>query len=350
MKPLGIGIIGCGSIAMTAHIPALLEIDTGGRLVAVSDIDETRFSTLREKLGLNTCYHDYNDLLSNPLVEGVIICLPTDLHLEATVAAAKAGKHILLEKPIANTREDADQIIDVVRSYGVKLSVGHVRRLIPQYEKLKTYIDAGLLGDLFALRAEVNTDWPLEGWRSEQLRVGPGVYLDFLIHDLDSLLWLGGDIAEVYALGTRIPHRELEMETSLAAVFRFTSGALGSLTWNLSACGFGPPNFREKLEAYGTSGTVFADLKTGDLDISFRHMGIPSNLALDGLVHTNVGSTFSADAQLNRRQVFSRQLKLFVKSVVEGTDPYVTGDQAREALCVALAIAESLRTRAPVLL
>jgi len=162
-------------------------------LVGVADRDLDKAGKLVDRHRA-TAYSSAEDLLDQEKVDVVDICLPTFLHKEYAVKAAREGKHILCEKPIALTTEDADEMIDTAEKAGVKFMIGQVIRFWPEYIKLKEIYDSGQLGKLLnitCIRLSPTPDWAWDNWLTDPERSG-GALLDLHIHDTDYLLYLLG--------------------------------------------------------------------------------------------------------------------------------------------------------------
>src|SRR5690242_6511130 len=150
--PLGIGVIGCGTIANSAHLPAISRLGERLKLVAVADVREEQAARAAQKFGAGAYYTDYRELLARPDIAIVDVCTPEFLHREQIVAAAEAGKHILCEKPMADSLEAADAMIAAAERAGVKLMIGHSRRFTRRYREVRAAIDAGAVGPVRLVR------------------------------------------------------------------------------------------------------------------------------------------------------------------------------------------------------
>ena len=150
-KPLRIGVIGTGSIAAGAHLPAIAKLRGLLELVAVADVRPEVARFVGQTYGVDA-YEDYRELLARDDVDLVDICTPEFLHAEQTIAAAEAGKHVHCEKPMASSVAEADAMIAACRRAGVRLMIGHSRRFTPRYIQIKAAIDAGEVGTVRFVR------------------------------------------------------------------------------------------------------------------------------------------------------------------------------------------------------
>jgi predicted dehydrogenase len=190
-KMVKVGILGAGFMGgMHAEVYRNLP---NAELVGVADRDPDKAEKLAGRYG-TTAYSTAEDLLDQEKTSVIDICLPTFLHKEYAVKAAREGKHILCEKPIALTIEDADEMIDTAEKAKVKFMIGQVIRFWPEYIKLKEIYDSGELGKLLSItciRLSPTPDWAWNKWLTDPERSG-GALLDLHIHDTDYLLYLLG--------------------------------------------------------------------------------------------------------------------------------------------------------------
>jgi len=195
-----VALIGAGFIAQ-AHANAYKQINNAD-IVAVADkIEKTGVKFAKE---YNAKYYkDSSDIFKDNNVDLADICVPTFLHEEMVLKAAKAKKHIFCEKPLTLSIKSAQNMIKAVRDSGVKAMVGHVLRFWPEYVKVKDYIDSNVLGKplhAFCQRLAVTPDWHQDNWGASE-KLGGGAALDLHIHDLDYLTWLFGKPSVVMAQG-----------------------------------------------------------------------------------------------------------------------------------------------------
>ncbi len=199
-----ISIIGAGFMGQT-HGSAYKEIE-GAEVVAVVDTVAEKGQKLADELGAKY-YEDVDQCLQKEDMDCVDICLPTKLNLSMTKKAAEAGKHILCEKPISLSLDEADKMIEIVKKNQVKGMVGHVLRFWPEYVKAKELVDSGKLGEPlfgFGERLAVTPDWYENNWGLHEENSG-GVPLNLVIHDMDYLIWVFGKPSRVSAQGVVKP-------------------------------------------------------------------------------------------------------------------------------------------------
>jgi len=197
-------LLGAGFIAQP-HASAIKQIE-GAQIVAVIDKIEEKGRKLAENCNAKY-YNDLEEALKDTDIDCVDICVPTFLHEEMVLRAAAAGKHILCEKPLALSLNEADNMIKAIKDNGVKAMVGHALRFWPEYKKIREYIGSGILGrplQAFCQRLAVTPDWHQEKWGLSE-KLGGGAALDLHIHDLDYLIWLFGRPSIVMAQGIYDP-------------------------------------------------------------------------------------------------------------------------------------------------
>jgi len=252
-EKLRFAIIGCGRIA-PRHAQSLAELSDRAQLVAVADIIESRAQRIARDYGAETTT-DYRRLLERRDIDVVNICTPSGLHARIGIEAAHAGKHVVVEKPMALTIRDADALISACAQAQVTLTVVLQNRYNPPMQDLKELIESGKLGRLFLGNATVRWYRPQsyyeDGWHGTRAMDG-GALMNQSIHHVDALQWLMGDVDSVFAYGATLAHR-MECEDVGVAVWKFRSGALGviegsTVTW--------PENLEGSVAIFGEHGSV----------------------------------------------------------------------------------------------
>ena len=251
----GFAIIGTGMIA-AMHADAIATLP-GARLVAVTDIDAGLAVAFAAARGCEA-EPDLDALLARADVDVVCVCVPSGLHAEIGIRAAKAGKHLVVEKPIDVTLAAADRLIEAARAAGVALTVISQHRFDPGLIELKRLLGDGALGRL--VLGEASTKWyrsqayyDSAGWRGTWAMDG-GSLLNQGIHYVDLLRWCMGPVAEVTAVCATQAH-QIEVEDTALAIVRFSSGAVGTILSSTAAF----PGFPQRLEITGTEGTVIIE-------------------------------------------------------------------------------------------
>jgi UDP-N-acetylglucosamine 3-dehydrogenase len=272
-------------------------------------------------------YASYEELVAAEDVEVVDVCLPTALHRDLALRAAGEGRHVILEKPIARTMVDAQEILDAFSDDGPRLFVGHVVRFFPEYVGIKQKIDAGDLGTVGVVRTSRRSPFLL-GWNDwyADWRVSGGVLLDLVIHDFDFLRWTLGEVERVYARG--LLGREYNRLDYVLATLRFESGAIAHVEgqWGY------PGPFNYAIEVAGSDALLAVDSTE------------PPPLQLIGGDPEEVPDLASGESP------YAKELEHFIHCIATGERPIVQAQDACEALRIGLAATESVLTGEPVTL
>lgn len=330
-RPLGFGIIGTGAIA--GMHAAAIEACKDSHLVAVCSSSEERAKLATEKFKV-PADHRLSEFLARKEIDVVCICTHSGQHLEPALAAAKAEKHILLEKPIEVSLERADQLIHACKDAGVKLGVIFQNRLKPGYLKLKEVVRAGKIGKLLLGTAAINwyrdpSYYASSSWKGTKKGDGGAALINQGVHTIDLLLDIMGDAAAVYGQVKTMVH-EIEGEDLGTAIVNFKSGALGTITGGTSLY----PGNPERLEIYGDKGSII--LEAGKI-VTWNVKGEEGF----GLDSTNPGGSGASDPMAIDYKLHQGQIADMVSAIVDGRDPMVTGEDARRSLALILGIYDS---------
>jgi len=334
-RRVGIGVIGCGAIADLIHLPAYKE--TGhAQLLAVCDIDEMRAKSTAKKFGIEAWYTDYEKILERKDVDAVSICTPNFLHCEQAVAAAEAGKHVFVEKPMATTLEECDQMIRSCEGSNVKLMVGHNERFNPTNEKIKEILDEGLIGTVFEIRSHISYGGPYEGWPAvsdwffDIGKAGGGCLIDVGGHVFDVFRWFVGDVQSVSAfLGSLA--KETKVEDNAMVLLTFRRNAIGEcdISWTYKG-------FENSREILGTEGGIFVGAAPSPIAV-YTEKKVPK--ALRGLLHPTFPVSLAEQIAYQKKKISH-----FIETIMEDKEPFVTGYDGRAALEIVLAAYKSART------
>ncbi|NBD25432.1 Gfo/Idh/MocA family protein [Paenibacillus glycinis] len=317
-----VAVVGCGGMGRV-HAESYARMD-GAELVGVCDIDGTAAGELAAITGARP-YQSFERLLEETAPEAVSIALPSHLHKEYALKAAAAGKHVICEKPIALTLEDADAMIEACRAAGVSLFVGHVVRFFPEYEQLRRQLADGRIGVPGVVHAKRGGGHPAEAksWFGDADKSG-GVIVDMMIHDIDFVRWTLGEPKSVYALNKRDDRMDYALVT-----LEFRSGAAANLEgfWGY------PGPFHYAAEFAGSEGVIRLDsTKAGSLTVR------KAERAQAG------GPVVEIPQSASALSPYDLELAHFLACLRDGSEPAVTAADAREALRISLAALESIRT------
>ena len=294
-------------------------------VVGVADASRESAAAGAELVGARP-YASYGELVAAEDVEVVDICLPTVFHRDLALRAAGEGRHVILEKPIARTIEDAREILDAFSGDGPRLFVGHVVRFFPEYVGIKGKIDAGELGTIGVVRTSRRSPF-LTGWNDwyADWRVSGGVLVDLLIHDFDFLRWVLGDVERVYARG--VLGREYNRLDYALVTLRFEDGTIAHVEGHWGY----PGPFNYSIEVAGSRALLTADSTE------------PATLEL-------IGGQAESPELASGRSPYEMELAHFVRCIASGEESIVKPGDAYEALRISLAAKESVVKGEPVTL
>lgn len=322
MEKLNIGIIGLGAIGQK-HCQALTEVERAN-IFALADINEDVLSKSVTMYG-GKSYQDYNEMLKLPELDAVIIATPDEMHTVPCVAAAQAGKHILVEKPIATTIEDANSIINAAKKTGVKLMVGFSLRFNLHYMEAKKTIDEGKLGSLisvFARRLNIIS-------QADRIDGRCGVLMFLGIHEFDMLRWIvGSEPVSIYTEESTSVEKKHAHDNETFSIIRFENGvrACAHIGWNLPPQHLGGRDF--KLDIIGSEGAFYLDQMRQGIEIYSKSLSKYPSVS-SGL--------FIED-------------RAFVDCVLDNLPSPSTGEDGLAALRMVMAALESIKTGKPVAL
>lgn len=320
---LRIGLIGAGQVA-EKHAAAFAA-NPAAELVGVADPHLARAKSLALRHGA-TAHSSYEALLDAEPLDAVSVCVPHDLHLPVALAAVDAGLHLLMEKPIANTLEEADEMIAATKRASVRMMIGFVHRFRPEVLEARRLLADGLLGTpTTALDAFCSFGGPHPpAWVWSSARAGGGVLMYGGIHAIDRLLWLLD--ARIVSVTARTHHSFGfgDVEDGMCAMLELESGATAVLIENSVPYGR-PGGWRTEL--FGDQGAI--RIQTGEW-----------------VEVTTATNTFTVQA--HDEEHFQREIDEFVAAVLEDREPSVPASAGRDALAVALAIYESASRKTTV--
>lgn len=264
-----VGVIGLGM--GKNHAKGVLKVaekiqgENQPELYSLCDIDRVKLSRVGEELGISRLYEDYRELLSDPLLDAVIIATPDQDHRLMAEDALQAGKHVLCEKPLALTRADIEAIVEAAGKSNKVFMVGQICRFTPGFVAAKDLIRQGVIGELTFAESEYAHDYTeiyrAGTWRSDPLRngvVGGGC------HAVDLLRWICGDPDEVMAYGTHQTFKDVTpYDDTHIAILHFPSGIIGKVFCSISA----RRAYTMRSVFYGTKGTIITDNTSPELTL-----------------------------------------------------------------------------------
>ncbi len=331
-RPVRVALIGSGRMG-SFHGETLARRLPGAVLAAVADPAPGAAEKLAASLGAPKFYTAAADAFADPDIDAVVIAAPARFHADLVVGAAAAGKGVFCEKPMAVTLADADRAIDAANAAGVVLQVGFNRRFAPDWAAARALLDNGTLGTPRLLRSVTRDPGGFD-----PSRVAPNtIFLETLIHDFDTLRFLnpGASAVEVYATATALVEPEWKdrglLDTAVVMV-RFDNGAVGTA----EACFEAAYGYDVRGEVFGSGGMA----TMGD--------GRKTGMVFSGAAG-QLSDTARGDQEL-LTSAYIAELAEFVEAVRSGRSATVTGEDARAAMEIALAAAQSVETGRPVLI
>jgi len=326
MQKTKVAILGAGFIA-NIHIESYHRFVPEAEIVAVYARDIQKAKAFAEKHHILKWYDDLDDIIQNSGCEVIDICLPNFLHFEATLKAAAADKHIIIEKPLSVTLEDADEMIAACKKAGVKLMYAEELCFAPKYERVRQMVNEGAIGDIYMLKQSEKHSGPHSDWFYDINLSGGGVLMDMGCHAIAWFRWMlkNAKAKSVYAAMSTVLHKErTKGEDNSVVIIEFENGvtAVAENSWAKHG------GMDDKSEVYGTGGVVYADLFMGNASIAYSKSGY--GYALEK-ADTTIGWTFPIFEEAFN-QGYPHELKHFIECVQQNKEPLVTGEDGRAVL------------------
>jgi UDP-N-acetyl-2-amino-2-deoxyglucuronate dehydrogenase len=339
---LGFGFIGAGAIA-NFHARAVAAAN-GGRLIGVASRRRATAEAFAQAHGMSFATDDVQELLRQPGLDAVCITTPSALHLEPALAAIRAGKHLMIEKPIDSTVEGADHILDAAEKAGVRVGSIFQARFSDAARAVKRAIDAGRFGRMVLASCYVKwhrTADYYSGWKGRISEDGGGALINQAIHGIDLLQWYAGMPVEVFAWSTQRVHR-IESEDTAVAALKFASGAFGAIeattaTW---------PGWSRRVEICGENGSAILE----DDDVArweFR-VAQPGDDEIRAARATGAQGSGAAQPMAIAFEGHLRQVQDFIDGIREQRPFFIEGREARKAVSLVRAVYASAACGRPV--
>ncbi|MDD5502901.1 MAG: Gfo/Idh/MocA family oxidoreductase [Candidatus Thermoplasmatota archaeon] len=335
MKQLRVAVIGMG-FAGRLHCESYESLGEKAKIVVICDSNEERAKNYAEMFNAEACT-DYHQLLNRKDIDAIDICAPHHLHVQLAVEAAKAGKHILCEKPIAITVEEADKIIDAAKKAGVTLMVAENHLFTPAHQKIKEIVDSGKVGRVFLVRAfEAATSELIMNPDPKDWRANPknqGMLLDMAVHKFAFLRWVLGDIDSVFAIREKLVVTTLapNYDDTALLIVKFKSGAVGEIV----VTGGNPAGITNSTEVYGTDGTIMEN-HLWEKPVTYLSVTAPESNGewiCPEVEHRPYPGYYNIS--------FRNEVAHFVDCVLNEKKPEMTGEDGREAVRAVIAATKS---------
>ncbi len=337
----GFAIVGCGMIA-EFHTKAIQEL-RGAKLLACMDEVPAATKKISDMVGGCDTYSELDRMLERDDVDIVCVCTPSGAHMEPALAAAKAGKHVVVEKPLEITLARCDKIISACDEAGVKLCTIFPSRFSEANRLVKEALDAGrfgrlTLGDTYVKWWRSQQYYDSGGWRGTWELDGGGALMNQSIHNVDLLYWMMGEVEEIAAFSATLAHVRIEVEDVAVAAVKFRNGALGVIEGTTAAY----PGLPKKIEIHGEKGSAAVEQD----DITLWQFA--EETAKDRAIRRKFAKRGQAGGAADPRGITHHghlaQLKDFLKAIEAGTEPLVDGREGRKSVEIILAIYQSAAT------
>jgi len=331
MEKLKVGIIGLGRIGKI-HVSNLVAQEDA-KVVMASDPDPTA-RAFAEGLGIAQVVNDFDPIFSNPEIQAVVICSPTDTHFECIQKAAEAGQHIFCEKPLDMTVEAIEEIIKIVSTANVKLQVGFNRRFDVHFARIRSLVVAGEVGETHILKITSRDPGPPP---ISYIKRSGGLFLDMTIHDFDMARFIvGSEVKEVFAYGrVRIDPAIGEADDVDTAIVNLTfeDGTIATID-NSRKATYG---YDQRLEIFGSKGMAHIGNQQADSHTIYNAAGIHQPVLLDFFLERYA-------------EAYRRELKDFVSAILGAKPVPVDAHDALMATKIGMAAWRSVREHRPVAL
>jgi myo-inositol 2-dehydrogenase/D-chiro-inositol 1-dehydrogenase len=343
---LGIGFVGCGIVTDRGHLPGLRSLPTA-RVVALSDIDSNRLQHVADRFAVDRRYPEFQELVADPSIDVVAVCVPARLHVQVATAVLDAGKHLFIEKPLTLDLDDADRLIRHAERTASRIMVGFNLRWHRCILEARSLVRDGALGPIELVRSSLTSGTQfgeqVPAWRMSR-STGGGEFLETAIHHFD--LWrhlLQVEVEEVFAMS----RSERWDDETVTVSARFDDGALATSVFStrtseaheMELCS---PSGRLSISLLGFGHLQFAPSVAEPRSPGGASKGI--GRAIGGLPRRAMRARLGGDYVLSYRE----EWKHFVEAIQRGEPPESTLEDGRRALQVALAAIQSASQGAPV--
>lgn len=252
-----IAVIGAGLIS-NWHIPAI-QAASGAELAGLCDKVKEKALAAAETFGVTNVYSDVDQVLTDPDIDAVVIAVPNRFHHDLAVAAAQAGKHIMLEKPVADNLDAAKSVLSACRTAGVKVAVGHQARFLEVTAMARSLLDQGVIGEVHSFRSVFSEIWDvvsIDDYRWDLAISGGATLMDLTVHRLDIVRYLLGGTFTSVAASLRHKSMAKPVDDNVHLIADMSNGATGTFTSDRFT-----PSFNDVTDIYGTEGSLHFTLE-----------------------------------------------------------------------------------------
>ncbi|MGQ9506060.1 MAG: Gfo/Idh/MocA family protein [Thermogutta sp.] len=332
---LGFGIVGCGLISKF-HARAIGDVN-GAKLVACFDVTKESADKLAQEFGCRA-YDNLDKFLSDPDLNVVTIATPSGAHMEPAVAAARAGKHVIVEKPLEITLDRCDAIIKACEESRVTLSTIFPSRFHESSQWLKKAVDQNrfgklTLGDAYVKWWRTQQYYDSGAWRGTWQLDGGGALMNQAIHSVDLLAWLMGPVMEIQAATALLAHERIEVEDVALAILRFQNGALGVLEATTAAY----PGYLKRIELHGNRGSAVME-EEDIVKWDFADPHPDDHVIREKMASKISGGGGASDPAAIGHHGHARQFADVVRAIETGTRPLIDGHEGRRSVEIILGV------------
>jgi myo-inositol 2-dehydrogenase / D-chiro-inositol 1-dehydrogenase len=339
MPPTTVAILGAGFIA-EIHLESYQRFVPDAQVTAVYSRTEEHARAFAARHHIARWFTDMDRAIAESDSDVVDICLPNLLHHRATLAAARAGKHVIIEKPLCLTLDEADEMIAACDAAGKQLMYAEELCFAPKYERVRRLVQEGAVGDVYMLKQLEKHSGPHSDWFYDVEQSGGGVLMDMGCHAFAWFRWmLGGNptVRSVWATMDTVLHKgRTRGEDNAVTIVEFERGVIGVAEDSWAK----PGGMDDRIEVYGTGGYSEADLFRGNAAVTYSDKGYGYALEKAG---STQGWTFTIFEEAFN-QGYPHELRHFIECVREGKTPVVTGRDGRAVLEILYAAYASART------
>ena len=335
MNKVRVCLIGCGRAGLI-HMRNFARNVKNAELVALCDVFEDNIAAARREVDVKYVYSDYRDALKNDDIDAVVVVTPTKFHRDVVVAAAEAGKHVFCEKPMAESAQECDEMIEACKKHNVKLQIGFMRRFDANFRRGKALIDSGAVGQVTSLRSNTHGPSEPQPWMFD-VRNSYGPIGEVNSHDFDTLRWYAGsEVKRLYAVGHNFRSPEVaeqypEYYDTCQTLLEFENGIVGTI----SGAQYVKYGYDSRAEILGTDGII----KVGTQHANAVEMTLPDR--------RNVVD--SVDSWRNLfAAAYPAEANAFADCIVNDTEPEVTGRDGKMALLLVHAGLQSILEHRPI--
>lgn len=337
MQKTRVAILGTGFIS-NIHLESYKRFVHDAEIVAIYGRDLEHAKKKAEEFQIPAAFDDLDKLFESCEIDVVDICLPNYLHYDACMKATACKKHVIIEKPLALTLEQADEMIQACEDNGLKLMYAEELCFAPKYERVRNLVNAGAVGDVYLLKQAEKHSGPHSRWFYQKETAGGGVMMDMGCHALAWFRWMnkGVKVKSVYADMKTVLHKDItDCDDNTITLVEFENGVTGMAEDSWARHG----GMDDRIEVYGTKGVSYADLFQGNSALTYSTEGYDYAAEKAG---TTQGWSFTMYEEAFN-QGYPQELTHFIDCVRNNKEPLVTGRDGRDVLEIIYAAYESAR-------